>query len=229
MAGFSRINPDVIDLGTTQLSGVTVKLSASARSPYDGTWTNTNWTDATNYFVGNAVVYDGEIYNAVQIHLSSAGVNDPGSDTYDPQGIGTFWKKVDGKDGDVWMKASGASSSVFQKANGAWINITPNFSGAGVILNDSAVGDVAFSQIASSYRTAIVDYYITSPGGNFERGQMNIVNDGVDAYGTVYNIQRIGTNLQIDFLFEVNGSNLEVKYNSSATPTSRTLFYIIRR
>lgn len=228
MSGFSRINPDVIDLGTSQLAGVTARLKASARIPFDGFAASTAWADITAYIVNQAVIFQGNYYNAVTNHLSAQGVNDPGSDTYDSFGIGTFWKQVDGNDGDMWFRVSGLASSTYQKANNAWVQLTSNFSGAAIPLNDSATGDLAFAYPASAFRTAKIEYFIQSPGGNYQRGIMTVVNDGVDAFGNESGIAEINTDLGIDFLYSVSGSNVEVSYNSTATPTGRTMFYILR-
>jgi hypothetical protein len=228
MSGFSRINPDVIDLGTQQIAGVTSRLFASARSPFDGLYSAVVWADATNYIAGQAITHRGNVYNAVTTHLSNNGVNDPDSDTYDVFGVGAFWKKVDGKDGDMWFRVSGSASSTYQKINNAWVQLTPNFAGAAVSLNDSAVGDLAFVYPAAAFRSASIEIFIQSPGGNYERLNLRIVNDGVDAYGTEYAISTIGTDLEIEFLYSISGSNVEVRYNSSATPTGRTLLYLLR-
>lgn len=228
MSYFSSINPDVIDLGTVGLSGVTSRLRASSRTPYSGTWSNTPWQNAHAYSVGDAVVFMGDIYNCVLAHTSILGTNDPGSDTYNGQGVGTYWKKVDGKDGDVWIVVSGASSAIYQKAGNVWNAITTGFTGGGIALLTSQTNTPAIILPASSYTTAIIDYYITSAGGNYERGEMNIVNNGSTANGVVYNINSIGVASGISFNFTVAGGNLEVTYSSGVTPSGQTLFYTVR-
>jgi len=228
MAGFSRINPDVIDLGTTVNAGVTARLRAANRTPFDGTPTSVRWLNATPYIIGNAVIHKGELYNAVANHLSAIGVNDPDSDIYNLQGIGSFWKKVDGKDGDLWIVVNGGSSAIYQKANNVWLGVTSSFGGA-ITLNDSAVSDLALSYEAALYPSATIEYFIQDLSGNRQRGLMIVVHDGVNAFGAMSNISEIGLDLEIDFSFVVNGSNIEVRYDSGATPTNRTLVYLIRR
>jgi len=134
----------------------------------------------------------------------------------------------DGKDGDLWIQVSGPTSSIYQKANDVWSSLLPTFSGSNVILTDSAVAQLAFSYAASSYRTAIIEYYIITPGLDIERGEMNVVNDGIAAIGSQYNINGINLASGIDFDFLISGANVEVRYDSTATPTSRVLFYRLR-
>lgn len=225
---FSRQIFDSLVLGTSNIAGVQVQLFASSRAPYDGTYTTTKWQDATNYLVGNAVVYKGQVYNAVQVHVSSLGVNDPDSDTYDPQGVGTFWKKVDGKDGDVWFKSSGATSATYQKKNGIWSDLTNGFNGAAIPLGDNQSGALAYTYDASSKRTAIIDYYIADVAGNIERGQFAVVNNGTDLAETLTFRTFIGSALGIDISFNLSGVDVELLYDSTLTPTNRNLFLIIR-
>lgn len=226
MAGFSRFNPDVIDLGTQILSGATCRLFASIREPYDGLSTTSSWSNGSSYLTGNAVVYMGKLYNAMQNHTASLGVNDPDSDTY-IDGVGTFWKMVDGKDGDVWFKVSGATSGIYQKSGNTWKAATSSFSGSSVALLNSQTGTLAFSYLATN-RTAKIDYYITSPGNNFERGELSVVNDGSDANIVHSGINSIGVNLGIDFDAQINGLDVEILYDSTVAPNDRQLFYILR-
>jgi hypothetical protein len=228
MAGFSRINPDVIDLGTTTLAGVSVRMFAGSRAPYDGAWTSTAWANATPYIIGQAVVMNGNIYNAVANHTSNLGVNDPESDSYVGP-LGSFWKKVDGNDGDVWFRKNGANSDTYQKANNVWTSLGHNFTGAAITLLDSQTGTTAFSFDAASYPSATIEYYMSTPAGDLERGTMTIMNDGSSAIGTVYNVNSINNALGIDFLFAISGSDVVVSYDSTATPINRTLLYILRR
>jgi hypothetical protein len=172
---------------------------------------------------------NGSLYNAVANHSSSLGVNDPESDSYDPQGVGSFWKKVDGNDGDVWYRKNGANSDIYQKANNVWTNLGHNFTGAAVSLGDSQTGDLAFSYDAAAYPSATIEYYITTPTGDLERGSMTVMNDGVNAVGSMANINTIGNPVDIDFYFDINGSEVEITYDSSASPINRTLYYILRR
>jgi hypothetical protein len=228
MAGFSRINPDVIDLGTTQVSGATSRLFASSRNPWDGSIAGaTMWDVSTPYLIGNVVVYQGFHYVALTNHTGTNPDTDTSGRTVEN---GTDWKAIDGKDGDIWIKVSGASSAVLQKTNNAWNLLGSNFAGAGISLNDSAVADTAFSFDMNIYKTAMIEYYMVAPGGVIERGRMNIVNNGSAVNGSVFDVQSVGGSMGIDFDFQLDllNSAVDVNYDSDPTPTGRMLYYILR-
>jgi hypothetical protein len=134
----------------------------------------------------------------------------------------------DGKDGDIWIQVSAGTSSLYQKANNAWVSLSSGFSGSAIVLSNNAVNALAFSYSALAYSTAIIDYYIITPTNDIERGQINLVNDGVSVNGSQYNINEINGPMGVDFSFVYNTGNIEIRYDSGPAPTNMVLFYRIR-
>ena len=231
MSGFSRNNTDVIDLGTAQISGVTCRLQAANRTPWDGAVAGAlAWNNATAYVLNDVVVRQGHNFICTLAHTNQ----DPSTDTTNHTvEYGTYWKSIDGKDGDVWFQVSGGTSNTYQKVNNTWVKMLKILlAGGGIALSNSASNALAFNFDKAVYKSAIIDYFIVS-GTDIERGQMNIINDGTvgvaAVHGTQYNINQMGTDLQVSFLFNTTATNVEVRYNSSATPTGRILYYLIRQ
>jgi hypothetical protein len=135
----------------------------------------------------------------------------------------------DGKDGDLWIQVSGGTSTIYQKANHVWISISPVFSGAPIALADGVVNQLAFSYTAIRYPSAVIEYFVSTPGGTLERGEMTVMNDGTNAEGSVHNVQEINGPLGVSFDFVVNGFDVEVRYDADLLGLSRTLLWKIRR
>ena len=225
-----RIRADVVEIGTAQISGVSSSVRAGSRTPFDGAFTTTAWVNATSYNIGDAVVVNGQVYNAVQAHISSSGVNDPESDTYNPSGIGTFWKLVDGRAGDLWLKNSGGSSDLYIKAGDVW---RPIYGAPLSIALSDNTSATAFSFPAAILSAATIEYSIIR-GTNRRMGEMKVINNGTVGISGAslndYAVTEIGAgSVGVTLGAQVNVSNqVEVTYVTDSQSLSGTMKIVIK-
>jgi len=224
-----RVRGDVVEIGTAQIAGVTARIWSGSRAPYNGAFTTTLWANTMFYAINTPILMNGQSYVCVQAHISSSGVNDPESNTYS-SGIGTFWRLVDGKDGDLWIAVTGSTSDLYVKAGDVWSNTAGSL--LATTLVDNGTG-IALSYDAAVLSSAEIKYSITR-GLNIRSGVLKVVNNGTvgvtGASLSEVNIVELGAgDVGVTFGAQVNGSGrVEITYVTDSQGSSANLKYQIK-
>jgi len=224
-----RVRGDVIEVGTAQIAGVTARIWSGSRVPYNGAYTSTLWANSTFYALNTPILLNGQSYVCVQGHTSSLGVNDPESDTYS-SGMGTFWRLVDGKDGDLWLAVTGSTSDLYVKAGDIWSNTAGSL--LATTLADNGTG-TALSYDAAVLSSAEIKYSIVR-GSNIRSGMLKVVNNGTvgvaGASLSEVNIVEIGAgDVGVTFGAQVNGSGrVEITYVTDSQGSPASLKYQVK-
>lgn len=227
MSFVSRLQVDSLEIGTLVNAGVVVKVLAGTRAPFSGPVGTGNWATGTNYIVGNSVIFQGDSYVCILNHTASSG-NSPlaANQSYDSSGTGVQWAQVDGAPGDIWI-LGGSQGAIYQKIGNNWSQVNFSFANSFTV-TPSQTNATGFTLSAASFKSMTMDYFISTPTGAFERGNITLVNDGTNAIMTQDGIVSINGPLGVDFDAAVSGTNLNFLYTSDSQ-VNRTVFYFLKR
>lgn len=174
----------------------------------------------TTYALNNTVEYSGSIWRSLQ-----------NANTGNTPALGVWWEEIykGVQDGDICVVLNGASSDIQQRISSTWVSLQGQPTRV-TLVDGQVLPAVALSYVAATYPMAVIEYTVKrgSGYGNQRHGKIVILNDGTSAPSWSHEFEENGIGVNVDFVYQISGTNVEVLYTSSLMGVAVELVYRIK-